>query len=388
MNAPERVGTPFHAQASAESLADLRQRLERTRLPREQAGIDWETGTPLSYAERLRDYWLNEFDWRRWEARINAYPQRMVEIDGQQIHVIIESGSGEQPLPLVMTNGWPGSFLEFIDLIDQLAHPEKHGGRIEDAFTVVIPSLPGYGFSPPPGAPISPAEIARLWWKLMTQTLGCDRYVAYGSDWGSLVTALLALDYPERLDGILLTSPGFVPTITEAAPLTKEEASWQQRADRAMRSESGYQMVQGTKPQSLAYGHTDSPIGLASWVIEKFHAWTIPGSHEDPPFRMDELLANVMLYWLNGAVAPMWLYFFLQDVTTIAPGRKATVPAGFLFAPGDLVVPPPRSWLERSFNVALYRVMDSGGHFPGMDNAEQLVPELRAFFGRTARQLE
>jgi pimeloyl-ACP methyl ester carboxylesterase len=383
----EQLGTPFRIEVGAEILADLRQRLERTRLPREQAGADWKTGTPLSYADRLRDYWLHDFDWRSWETRINAFQQRMIEIDGQPIHVIIEQGSGERPLPLVMTHGWPGSFLEFIDLIDQLAHPEKHGGRAEDAFTVVVPSLPGYGFSPSPPSPISPAEIAGLWSTLMTDVLGVEQYVAYGSDWGSLVTALLALDHPERLSALLITTPGFVPTITDTAPLTEEEQVWQKRAEQVMRPESGYQLLQATKPQSLAYGHTDSPIALACWVIEKYHGWTISGSPEDPPFSMGVLLANVMLYWLNGAVAPMWLYLFLGDFTQVAAGRKVSVPAGFLFAPNDLLVPPPRSWVERSFNVARFSVSEHGGHFPGMDNPVRLVAELREFFRDTGRQV-
>jgi pimeloyl-ACP methyl ester carboxylesterase len=381
----EYPGTHFRIEASEETLADLRQRLERTRLPKEQAGPDWKTGTPLSYAARLRDYWLREFNWRRWEARINAFEQRMVDIDGQRIHAIIEPGSGENPLPLVMTHGWPGSFIELIDLIDPLAHPEKYGGRVEDAFTVVVPSLPGYGFSPPPAAPLSPAAVAGLWSKLMTETFAFDRYVAYGSDWGSAVTSHLALDHFERLRAFLITSPGVIPALTDAEPLTEEEQAWQRRSHALMTPESGYQLVQGTKPQSLAYGHTDSPIALACWVIEKFHGWTTPGSLEDPPFPMDTLLANVMLYWLNSSVAPMWLYLFLSDWAPLAPGRKASVPGGFVFAPDDLLAPAPRSWVERSFNVSHYRVLEQGGHFPGMDNAGVLIAELREFFGRCAR---
>jgi pimeloyl-ACP methyl ester carboxylesterase len=382
MSLLEWPGTSFRLETSEEVLADLRARLGRTRLPKDQAGSDWKTGTPLGYAARLRDFWLGAFDWRAWEARINRFEQRMVQLDGQRIHVLVERGSGDRPLPLVMTHGWPGSFMEFIDLIDPLAHPERHGGRVEDAFTVVLPSLPGYGFSPAPVAPLSPGEIASLWSRLMTQAFGFDEYVAYGSDWGSLVTAKLGLDHAERLRALLITTMGFLPTITDDAPLTSEELDWQARADRTMAPESAYQLVQATKPQSLAYGLTDSPIGLACWVIEKFHGWTTPGSSGDPPFSMDALLANVMLYWLGGSVAPMWLYSFLGDFT--APGRRVATPSGFLLAPDDLLVPPPRSFLERSFNVAHYRVAERGGHFPGMDNGDLLVAELREFFGREA----
>jgi len=375
-------GVPFRTETSEEVLEDLRDRLRRTRFPGEQAGPDWQTGTPLGYARRLRDFWLNEFDWRAWEARINAFEQRMIEVDGQTIHVIVEQGSGDNPLPLVLTDGWPGSFLEFIDLIGPLAHPERFGGRVEDAFTVVAPSLPGYGFSPAPARPLSPTEIAALWSKLMTEQFGFAEYGAYGSDWGSLVTAKLALDHPAGLRGILLTSQGMTPAVPEDKPVTPEEAAWQKRAHERMYPESGYQLLQGTKPQSLAYGHADSPIALACWVIEKFHGWTVNGSAADPPFAMDDLIANVMLYWINGATAPMWLYLFLNEFYAKPETRRASVPAGFLLAPHDMVAPAPRSWIERVFDVAHYRVAESGGHFLGMDNAELLLDELREFFHR------
>ena len=385
MSGPNWPGTPFRIETDEAVLADLRERLQRTRLPREQAGADWKTGTPIAYAQRLCDYWLNGFDWRAWEARINGYDQRMVEVDGERIHVLVERGSGDNPLPLVMTHGWPGSLLEFIHLIDRLAHPERHGGRIEDAFTVVLPSLPGYGLSPAPAEPLPPARIAALWSKLMTEAFGFDRYVAYGSDWGSLVTAFLALDHPDKLAALLITTPGFMPAVEDSA-LSEEEAAWRRRAFQMMAPESAYQALQGTKPQSLAYGHSDSPIALACWVIEKFHGWTVPGSPGDPPFPMDELLANVMLYWLNGAVAPMWLYFFLNSAAQIPPGRWVSTPAGFLLAPNDLVPPAPRAWMERSFNVAHYRVAETGGHFPGLDNADLLIAELQAFCRRTVQR--
>lgn len=379
-------GTPFHIEVDEATLADLRQRLEQTRFPREQAGPDWKTGTPLAYAQRLRQYWLREFDWRGWERRINGFEQRMVNIDGQRIHVLVERGSGERPMPLILLHGWPGSFIEFLDLIERLAHPERHGNPTSIAFTVVIPSLPGYGCSPAPHHPLSPSQIATLFAKLMTTVFGFERYCAYGSDWGSLIASHLALDHSSELAAFLITTPGLTPAMSDASPLTDEETAWQRRAHESMLPESGYQAVQATKPQSLAYGHTDSPIALACWIIEKFHGWTVPGSRRDPPFSMDTLLANVMLYWLNGSVAPMWLYSYLSDVTQLAPGRKISVPAGFLFAPQDLLPPPPRSWLERSFDkCAYYRITAQGGHFPGMDNPDLLIDALREFLGRYAR---
>lgn len=364
-----------------EALADLADRLRRARLPKEQAGPDWATGTPLSYARRLRDYWLDVFDWRAWEARINRFDQRVIDIDGYEIHVLIEPGSGTDPLPLLLTSGWPGSFLEFIDVVDGLAHPERWGGDPEDGYTIVLPSLPGYGFSPPPAAPIKPTDVAALWSRL-TERLGFERYGAYGSDWGSLVTANLALHHPERLAGILITSAGLMPAVggSDAAPPTPEEQAWMAAAEERMRLESGYQLVQGTKPQSLAYGHTDSPLALACWIAEKFHGWTTPGSLGDPVIPMDALLANVMLYWINGSLSPMWLYLFLGEFTSQPQGTRVSVPASFLLAAQDLSVPPPRSWLERTFEVARFTISPAIGHFPGYENPELLIGEIRACF--------
>ena len=376
-------GEKFEAHVDQEMLADLRTRLERTRFPETQAGPDWATGTPLDYAKRLRHYWLGEFDWSGWVARINSFEQRLVEVDGYKIHVVIEQGSGENPLPLVMTNGWPGSFLEFIDIIDALAHPERRGGSEADAFTIVIPSLPGYGFSPAPEAPVSTSDVARLWSKLMRQSFGFDRYTAYGSDWGSLVTATLAADHPEALRAILITTPGGAPYLGEdAPPFSDEELIWQTAMQQALAPESGYQALQGTKPQSLAYAHYDSPMALACWIAEKHQGWSMPtGSQDDPPMSMDFILANTMLYWINGALAPMWLYLFLAEAGAPASTKEtAPVPAGFLFSPNDLMPPPPRSWLERRYDVAGYKVTDAGGHFPGVDNSPLLVSELQAFF--------
>jgi pimeloyl-ACP methyl ester carboxylesterase len=286
-------------------------------------------------------------------------------------------------MPLLITHGWPGSFLEFIDIIDKLAHPEQFGGNAKDSFTVVVPSIPGYGFSAPPPRIIPPHEVSRLWSKLATEAFGFKRYVAQGGDWGSLITSRLALDYPERLLAAHLNLVGLVPSIgPDTPPLTSEEQDWFQRAAARMGPESGYQRIQGTKPQTLAYAQTDSPIGLAAWILEKFHGWTIPGEHRDPPFSLDHLLANVMLYWLQGSNAPSWLYAALEQPgqLSIPPGARTTVPCGFTLFPNDVVSPPPRSWIERAFNVQYLRVMEKGGHFPAMEHGDLLVEEMRSFF--------
>jgi len=368
-------GTPFRLETDAAMLADVKRRVQAARFPAQQAGADWETGTPLGYMRRLRDYWLNDFDWNGWVERINSFEQRMVEVNGQRIHVLIEQGSGTKPVPLVMTPGWPGSFIEFIDIIDRLAHPERHGGDINGAFTVIVPSLPGYGLSPAPAKPLNPQDIAKLWSTLMTDMFDVEQYVAYGSDWGSLVTAALAFEFPERLSGIMMTASGGSPDFAAGPPITPEEQDWLEKFRIAMRREAGYQAIQGTKPQTLAYAQTDSPIGLAAWIIEKFQGWTVPGTDQDPPFSMDLLLANVMLYWINGSLAPSWLYIFLEDARGPRQG-KAKVPAAFMIPPHDLFPPIPRSCLERSYDVSDYTLAGIG-HFPGMDSPDRLVAELR-----------
>lgn len=367
-------GTPFKLQSDDAMIADVRARVAAARFPTEQAGADWETGTPLSYMRRLQDYWLNSFDWTVWVDRINAFEQRMVDVEGETIHVIVERGSGENPMPLLMTSGWPGSFVEFLDIIDPLAHPERHGGRVEDAFTVIIPSLPGYGLSPAPSKALSPVDIAPIWSGLMTRCFDVDHYVAYGSDWGSAVTTAVAFDHPERLRGIMQTMAGAAPDLSGGPALSAEEKAWLGTYKSAMAAESAYQAIQGTKPQSLAYAQTDSPIGLAAWVIEKFQGWTVPGTRNDPPFSMDVLLANIMLYWISGPLAPSWLYMFLSGLKPRS--GKARVPATFMVPPGDLFAPPPRAWFDRMYDVIDYSQAGIG-HFPGLDSPDTLVAELR-----------
>ena len=385
MNIAE-IGRETRLHVPDEVLADLQSRLAATRLPLQQAGEDWATGTPISYVRRLVERWRTGFDWRSWEKRINSFDNRLVEVDGETIHVVVEPGSGDSPLPLILTNGWPGSFLEFLGLIDRLAHPERHGGDVRDAFTVIVPGLPGYGLSPPPAGPVSPARVAQLWSKLARETFGLERFGAYGADWGSLITGTWARDFPEGLAGVVLTTSGGPPFLGEGEPpLSAAEQAWIQAVGASNAKEGAYQGLQGTKPQSLAYGHTDSPAALAAWIAEKFRGWSVPDENGDPPLPMDELIANIMLYWINGAVAPMWFYLFLGELTKPqTEPRRSSVPAGFYLAAGDLIPPAPCEWMERIYDVRRYTLVEGGGHFPGYDNPGLLIEELRAFF-RTLR---
>ena len=373
-----RAGRPFQIMVSDEVLADLADRLERTRLPRVETGAGWRQGMPLDAAAKLLDHWRNGFDWQAQERRLNRYVHQMVNVDGHDIHVVIEPGSGLTPLPLLLLNGWPSSFVEFDGVIDRLAHPERHGGAVEDAFTVIIPSMPGYGFSPPPDQPLSAARIGALWAKLCSQ-LQLEHYVVFGSDWGSLAGRHLAELAPEGLRALLFTtSGGFIAPDPAGPGPTPEEAEWLGRAS-APHPEFAYQAIQGHKADAMAFGLTDSPMALATWIIEKFRSWSTPTTDGGPPFPLDDLLANVMIYWINGPSAPLWLYGYLHE-SVIPPGTRITVPAAFMLFADDLIPPIPRSALERVYDVRHYSVHPHGGHFPAQSAADLFVAELTEFF--------
>lgn len=361
-------------------LEDLHRRLDATRWPVAPAGAGWRYGIDPDWIREVARHWRHDYDWRAEERRLNALPHWRAQAGGMAVHFILERGSGPAPLPLILTHGWPGSFEEFTEVIGPLAHPERHGGRIEDAFTVVVPSLPGYGFSPATPAPVTPAQIGAAWADLMGRVLGFPRWVAQGGDWGGIVTAQMALAAPEGLMAIHLNIAALHAAVA-AQDLTAEESDWQ-KADAARRAvHAGYRMQQGTKPQTLAYGLTDSPMGLAAWILEKFHGWTVPDSPLPPPFAMNRLLTNVMFYWLGGINAANWLY--LSSVAggrNLAPGARVQVPTGFMLCPDDIGVPPPESWLNRAFNMVHRRDAAQGGHFLAFEQPDLFVQELRTFF--------
>jgi microsomal epoxide hydrolase len=246
----------------------------------------------------------------------------------------------------------------------------------------VVPSLPGYGFSDPPPVPITPRDIARSWHRLMTEVLGCERYVAQGGDWGGIVTSWLALDWPQRLQAIHLNIVGFNPDPTPDDPLTAEEQAWMERNAARRARETAYHQIHGTKPQTLAYGLTDSPVGIAAWILEKFHGWTVPGQDRAPPFDQDMLLANVMLYWLYGSNAASWLYCSILDGggRRLPPGAKVQVPTGMLLFPQDIAVPAPNKWIERSYNLVRRTDAPAGGHFGAFEKGDLFVEDVRSFF--------
>jgi pimeloyl-ACP methyl ester carboxylesterase len=373
---------PFTIAIPDAVLADLKERLARTRWPIEAKARPWYYGTDMGWLKSVVTHWHDTYDWRTWEAALNRFPNYKATVGGIKIHFILERGSGDNPLPLILTHGWPGSVVEFLDVIEPLAHPERFGGDADDGFTVIVPSLPGYGFSDPPDVPIAPRDIAPTWSKLMIDVLGCDRYVAQGGDWGGIVTSWLALDHPERLKAIHLNIVGFNPQIPDSDPLTAEEEDWTWRNTARRDGEIAYHQINGSKPQTLSYGLTDSPVGIAAWILEKFHGWTVPGRDVTPPFDRDHLLANVMIYWLTGSNAAAWLYKSLLDGSgrRLPQGGFVDIPTAMLLFPDDIAVPAPDRWIKRSYNLVQRHDAPSGGHFAAFENGPLFVEDVRNFF--------
>jgi len=380
---------PFRIAIADQALHDLETRLRATRWPNEARGGGWRMGTDLTYMRALVDHWLGAYDWRHWEARLNRFAQYRAEIDGLKIHFLVEPGSGDVPLPLILTHGWPGSFFEFDQVIEPLAHPERFGGDIRDAFTVICPTLPGYGFSDAPAKPLGPRAIAGMWRTLMVEVLGHERFVAQAGDWGAIVTSWLALDHPENLAAMHLNMMPLRPHLgPETAPLSEAEKAWIAAYKKRWAAQGGYFAIQGTKPQTLAYGLADSPVGLAAWIIEKFQHRLAEPAGSLSLFSMDRLITNVMLYWLtNSHDTATWLYHAVthEGGLGLGPGpdgrgERVQVATGFAFMPHDLVPPPPAGWPERAYNVVHRTDFAEGGHFTAFEQGPELIADMREFF--------
>jgi pimeloyl-ACP methyl ester carboxylesterase len=370
----------FRIETPQADLDDLRERLLRTRWPDPSTVEGWTQGVPLDYVQDLCAYWANGYDWRRVEARLNAYPQFVTGLDGGgddsvDVHFLHVRSPHEDALPLILTHGWPGSVVEFLDVIDELTKPSDGA----DAFHLVIPSLPGYGYSgKPTTAGWGVERIATAWAQLMDR-LGYERYGAAGGDWGSMITAALGTGMPEAVVGIHLTMPlAEAPPEDERQALTKTEKEARQDAKRFRRFGAGYSAEQSTRPQTLGYGLTDSPAGQCAWIIEKFWDWTDSAGPPENVISRDRLLDNVTLYWLTAsATSSARLYWESYGKTRY---DTVEVPTGAAIFPREMNR-MPRSWLERRF-VDLRRLTypDSGGHFASMEQPETFVDELRTFF--------
>lgn len=382
---------PFKIHVPDERLIDLRDRLSRVRWPASLDEAGWADGTSLAFMHRLVAHWRDRFDWREQEARLNKLSHFMATIDGADVHFIHQKSATPNAFPLVLTHGWPGSVVEMTHIVGLLTDPAAHGGDAADAFDVVVPSLPGYGFSPAPkSAGVGSREIAGLWRGLM-QGLGYERFGAQGGDIGAGVSTWLARRFPEDVVGIHLNyiPGGFRPHVDEQdAPITDEERAFQAMAAGWYAEEGAYAALQGTKPQTLAYSLADSPVGLAAWIAEKFRSWSDCGGDLESVVSMDELLTDISLYWFNDSItASLRLYKENRARPHVfAPGERVTPPMGMALFPKELPT-PPRSWVERAYDVQRWEVMPRGGHFAALEQPELLAEEIRAFFRPLRAQL-
>jgi len=372
---------PFTVRVSDEALSDLRARLTRVRWPDEPPLEPWSVGTSVAYMKPLVDYWRDRFDWRAQEAKLNAFASFTVALAGIDVHFIHEPGQGPNPIPLLLSHGWPGSVFEFYKIIPMLTDPARFGAESADAFTVVAPSLSGFGFSFRPGQPrFSVEQIADVFAELMT-VLGYRRFAAQGGDWGAFVTSRLGLMHTERVYGIHLNMLAVRRDSAMLANPTAEEKVFLEQLQHWIKEEMGYQWIQGTKPQTLAFALSDSPVGLAAWIMEKFRAWSDCGGDPERIFSKDELLTNIMLYWVSGAIgSSFWPYYArLHSRWPIPEGAFVGVPTGYAEFPREMLH-PPRSVAEKVYNIQRWTKMDKGGHFAALEQPEALARDVREFF--------
>ena len=381
--------TPFRIAVPDAEVDALRAALGRTRWPDQIDGAGWDYGTELGYLQELVGYWADGFDWHAREEVLNSLPQHRTEVDAPGferfgVHFVHQPGVGPAPLPLLLSHGWPSTHFEYHDVVARLANPGAFGDDPNDAFHVVVPSLPGYGFSDiPQRRGMTPRVMATMFVALMRE-LGYERFAAAGCDWGAYVTALLGLDHADAVVGIHmgmlnLRAPGYQPT--------DEDAAYSVRTKAWARDESGYSTIQGTKPQSLAYGLMDSPVGLAGWIVEKWRRWSDCAGDVQRLFTRDELLTTVAIYWFTGTInsANRLYYESRRDPVRLADGERVRPPAGFLLervveGPTPNIGPPPRSRADAVYDVRRWTVADRGLHFPAMENPDLYVNELRTLF--------
>ena len=379
---------PFAIAVPDAVLDDLRERIRRTRWPDAVEGVGWEQGTPPAYLRSLLADWADRFDWRAREAELNRLPQFRADVGGLGIHFVHARAAAPPALPLVLTHGWPSTFLEMLPLVPLLTDPAAHG--IDGpAFDLVIPSLPGYGFSDRPRRPgMSPRATAPLWDELM-RGLGYDRYAAGGTDFGAGVTTYMALDRPQPLIGIHLTFLEEQPYSGPGArPLSDAERAYQADAERWLRTEYAYADLQATKPQTAGYGLNDSPAGLAAWIVEKWRSWGDTGGDVDARFGRDLLLSTLTVFWVTETIASsMRLYWEKRrGGPAFGPGDRVAVPTGFARFANEHIPEgaPPREWAERMYAIRRWTEMPRGGHFPALEEPERLARDIAAFFGELA----
>ena len=378
--------TPFEIIVSDAAISDLKTRLQNTRLPDQISETTWEYGTDKTYLTELIDYWENEFDWKEQERTLNEFDHFKTEIDEIEMHFIHQRSEHPDAIPLMIVHGWPGSISEFSKIIDPLVDPVAYGGSASDAFHVITPSLPGFGFSSAPTQPgYSPEKIAHILAALM-EKIGYQRYAIAGGDWGAIINRYLAFNYPDRLIGLhsnmMLAGP---PTDREQrADVTQVEETARAARGAYMQNERAYQQIQGSKPQTLGYGLNDSPTGLAAWIVEKFHGWTdMPQGatgYLDNHFTKDELLTNIAIYWFTGTITSSTRIYYENSKTPIeTPLGFINVPTGAAIFPAEIFV-TPRAWAEAAYDLRHWSVMSEGGHFAALEKPDLYLNDLQIFF--------
>ena len=341
----------------------------------------WDYGVNLDYLKEFCAYWVEDYDWRKHQQSINRFAHFKTPVDGIDLHYIHEKGSGHNPTPLIISHGWPGTIVEFLDFIDLLAHPERHGGDINDAFDVVAPSLPGFGFSGRPPRPYGPRQMARVFNTLMTQTLGYDSYVAQGGDWGGAISSWLGYEHAPACKAIHIN---ILTMRHKDGPQGPEEQMWADKFEHDQIMENGYRTQQATKPQTLSYAMMDSPVGVAAWILEKMNSWSdTTGNDVESVYTKDQLLTNIMVYIVTRTFnTASWIYYGRREEgeRLLSPeGKRVEVPTGCALFPAELLAWPPRSYAERLYNVTQWTEMPRGGHFAAMEQPELLIQDIRKF---------
>ncbi len=346
----------------------------------------WAYGTHLGYMKELCAYWINEFDWRKQEAAINCFSHFIAPVQGIDLHFIQEKGDGPSPLPLIISHGWPGSIVEFLDIIQPLAHPQRFGGSVDDAFDVIVPSLPGFGFSGRPRRPMGPRKMADLFNRLMTDVLGYPNYLAQGGDWGGAISSWLGFEHAPACQAIHIN----ILTMRHPdGPHGPEEEAWAAQFEHDQSLENGYRTQQATKPQTLSYAMMDSPVGVAAWIIEKFNSWSdTDGDNIESAHTKDSLLTNIMVYLVTKTFnTASWIYYGRREEggrLLSTDNRRIEVPTAAALFPAELLAWPPRSYVERLYNITHWSEMPRGGHFAALEEPELLIDDIRAF-ARTLR---